>query len=210
MKKLLHIEASPRKKRSQSLAVARHLAEAWTEAHPSGKVETLDLWAAELPPFNEAALDAKYAIIHGQPHTDGEKAAWDRIARLAEQFKSADSILISTPMWNFGIPYILKHYFDLIIQPGLTFSYSPETGYTGLVTGKKAAVVYARGGAYGPGTGAESYDLQTKTVRQLLGFIGITDVEDILVEPTLAPDSTREAALRAAKALAHDTARKLS
>lgn len=210
MKKLIHIEASPRKKRSQSLAVAHHLAEAWTAAHPGGTVETLDLWAVDLPPFNEAVLDAKYAILHGQPHTPGEKAAWDRVARLAEQFKSADSILISTPMWNFGIPYILKHYFDLIIQPGLTFSYSPETGYTGMVTGKKAAVVYARGGAYGPGTGAEAYDLQTKTVRQLLGFIGVTEVEDILVEPTLAPDATREAALHAANKLARETAQKLS
>lgn len=53
-------------------------------------------------------------------------------------------------------------------------------------------MVYARGGAYGPGSGAEAYDLQTKTVRQLLGFIGVTDVEDILVEPTLAPPDVVE------------------
>ena len=53
-------------------------------------------------------------------------------------------------MWNFGIPYILKHYIDLIVQPGLTFSFSPSEGYKGLVTGKPVTVVYARGGAYGP------------------------------------------------------------
>lgn len=192
MKTLLHIEASPRKARSHSLNAARRLGDAWLAAHPGGHIDTLDLWAAPLPAFNEAALDAKYAILHGQPFTAEQKAAWDSITALAERFKAADSILISTPMWNFTIPYILKHYFDLIIQPGLTFSYSPETGYTGLVTGKKAAVVYARGGAYGPGSGAEAYDLQTKTVRQLLGFIGVTDVEDILVEATLAPPDVVE------------------
>jgi len=25
-------------------------------------------------------------------------------------------VLISTPMWNFGIPYKLKQWFDLIVQ----------------------------------------------------------------------------------------------
>ncbi|MDX6766185.1 MAG: NAD(P)H-dependent oxidoreductase [Candidatus Methylacidiphilales bacterium] len=193
MKKLLHIEASPRKQRSHSLAAARQLIDLWRQSHPDGNVETLDLWSAELPPFNEAALDAKYAILHGLPHTDAEKAAWDIIAGYAAQLTSADAIVISTPMWNFSVPYILKHYFDLVIQPGLTFSYSPETGYTGLVAGKKAVVVYARGGAYGPGTGAEAYDLQTRTVRQLLGFIGVSDVTDVLVEPTLAPADVQEA-----------------
>lgn len=193
MKTLLHIESSPRKQRSHSLQTARRLIEAWQAAHPDGRVETLDLWSVDLPAFDGALIDAKYAILHGQPHDSAQKAAWERIVTLAKQFSSADAFVISTPMWNFTIPYILKHYFDLIIQPGLTFSYSPETGYTGLVTGKKAAVVYARGGAYGPGTGAEAYDLQTKTVRQLLGFIGVTDVEDILVEPTLAPAEAQEA-----------------
>jgi FMN-dependent NADH-azoreductase len=191
MKKLLHIEASPRKERSHSLAIARHLVETWTLANPGGTADSLDLWSTDLPAFNGALIDAKYAILHGQPHRPEEKAAWDRITALANQFKSADVLVISTPMWNFGIPYILKHYFDLIIQPGLTFSYSPESGYTGLVTGKKAAVVYARGGAYGAGSGAEAYDLQTKSVAQLLGFIGVTDVTSILVEPTLAPDAAR-------------------
>ena len=47
----------------------------------------------------------------------------------------------------------MKHLIDVIVQPGLTFSFSPTEGYKGLVTGKKAAAVYARGGAYGPGTG---------------------------------------------------------
>lgn len=50
-------------------------------------------------------------------------------------------------MWNFGIPYRLKQYIDILVQPGYTFSYSPEQGYTGLVN-KPAAVVYARGGDY--------------------------------------------------------------
>jgi FMN-dependent NADH-azoreductase len=103
-------------------------------------------------------------------------------------------------MWNFGIPYILKQYLDLLLQPGLTFGFDPAKGYFGLVTGKKAALVYSRGGAYGPGTGAEGYDHQTRYLGQALGFIGLTDQQNILVEPTLAggPDA-KDAAVSKAK-----------
>ena len=54
-------------------------------------------------------------------------------------------------MWNFSIPYRLKHYLDIIIQPTYTFSYTPETSYQGLVTGKPIFIAYARGGAISDG-----------------------------------------------------------
>jgi len=114
--------------------------------------------------------------------------------------------LFSLPMWNFGVPYVLKHLIDVIVQPGLTFSFSPTEGYKGLVTGKKAVAVYARGGAYGPGTGAEAYDLQSKTLGGILGFIGITDVTSIFVESTLAAPADLEATVKKAKELAVSTA----
>jgi FMN-dependent NADH-azoreductase len=185
MSKLLYIESSPRKERSASVAVANNFLSTYRAAHPEDTVEVLDLWATDLPRFDAATIDAKYAIMHGQSFTAEQKSAWDAVVRITEQFKSADKILISAPMWNFGIPYILKHYIDILLQPGLTFSFSPTEGYKGLVTGKPAAVVYARGGAYGPGTGAEAYDQQTRYLAQVLGFIGFTDVKSILVEPTL-------------------------
>jgi FMN-dependent NADH-azoreductase len=186
MAKLLYIESSPRKERSASHTVATQFLDAYRAAHPGDTVEVLDLWHTDLPRFDAAALDAKYAVIQGQSFTPEQKAAWDAVVRIAEQFKSADKYLISVPMWNFGIPYILKHYIDVLVQPGLTFSFTPAEGYKGLVTGKPAAVVYARGGAYGAGTGAEGYDQQTRYLQQILGFIGFTDVKTILVEPTLA------------------------
>ncbi len=74
-----------------------------------------------------------------------------------------------------------------------------SAGYKGLVTGKPAVVVYARGGAYGPGSGAEGYDQQSGYVRQLLGFIGFTDVKEVFVEPTLASATSKDEALAAAR-----------
>ena len=118
-----------------------------------------------------------------------------------------DKYLLSLPMWNFGIPYTLKHYIDVLVQPGLTFSYTPSEGYKGLVTGRPAAAVYARGGAYGPGSGAENYDKQSDYLRHILGFIGLTDVKQIFVEPTLAGPDAKEKAVAMAKENAEKLAR---
>ena len=104
------------------------------------------------------------------------------------------------------MPYVLKHYIDVLIQPGLTFSFDPQSGYKGLVTGKKAVAIYARGGAYGPGTGMEDYDLQSKTLTGILGFIGLTDLVNIFVEPMLGPPEVSEAGSAKAEELAVSTA----
>jgi FMN-dependent NADH-azoreductase len=206
MSKLLYIEASPRKSRSKSIEVAQVFLSTLQNAHPTVEVDNLDLWATELPSFHGDTVDAKYAILHGQPHTPEQAQAWHRVAAVIERFKSADWYLFSLPMWNFGVPYVLKHLIDVIVQPGLTFSFSPTEGYRGLVTGKKAVAVYARGGAYGSGTGAEAYDLQSKTLGGVLGFIGVTDVTSIFVEPTLAAPADVEATIKKAKELAASTA----
>jgi FMN-dependent NADH-azoreductase len=101
-------------------------------------------------------------------------------------------------MWNFSIPYKLKHYIDLLVHRGLTFSFTPEEGYKGLVTGKPLVAVYARGGAYRPGSGAESWDQQTPYLRHILGFIGLTDIREIFVEPTEASPTSKDEAVAVA------------
>ncbi len=82
-------------------------------------------------------------------------------------------------MWNFGIPYRLKHYFDVIAQAGADLRLRAGQSYFGLVTGKPSVNVYASGGVYTPGSGMDAYDLQSKYLRQLLGFMGITDLKEI-------------------------------
>jgi FMN-dependent NADH-azoreductase len=185
MSKILHIICSPRGDRSASLTVAKSFLESYREKNPGDQIETLDLWTARIPEFNGETIKAKYAIMHGEKFTPEEDAAWKAVVALADHFKSADKYVISMPMWNFSIPYKLKQYIDVLVQPGLAFSYSPEKGYTGLVTGKPLVAIYARGGAYGPGSGAEGYDSQSSYLKQILGFIGFTDIKEVFVEPTL-------------------------
>jgi FMN-dependent NADH-azoreductase len=198
MEKILYIESSPRKSRSSSIAISHIFLKEYQKLHPQDELITLDLWQKELPAFDGDTIDAKYAIMHGEKHTDEQKAAWKKIETLIEEFKAADKYVISLPMWNFGIPYILKHYIDLIVQPGYTFKFSPQSGYEGLITGKKIVVIYARGGAYGPGSGAEGYDLQKSYMESFLHFIGFKDIQSIIIEPTMAGKESKEKAIELA------------
>ena len=193
MARLLYIETSPRKDSSASIEAAKTFIGEYKRTHPEDVVETLDLWTTHLPEFDGHVIDSKYAILHGLEHTDEQRQAWKGVEDVIGKFNEADKYLFSLPMWNFGIPYKLKHYIDVIVQPGYTFSFSPEEGYKGLVTDKPIAVIYARGGAYGPGTGAESYDLQKAYLEHILGFIGFKDFQTLLVEPTLvSPEDNKK------------------
>ena len=205
MAKLLYIESSPRKNRSKSIAVASAFMDTYKTLHPSDEIVKLDLWEKVLPEFDGYTIDAKYQVLHGQGFDANQQQAWQNVVDVCNEFKAADKYLFSLPMWNFGIPYKLKHYIDVIAQPGQTFSFDPATGYSGLVTGKPVAVVYARGGAYGSDA-AKGLDLQKGYMELILGFIGFTNIQSITVEPTLAaPDDvakTEAAAVAQAKSIA--------
>ena len=185
MSKLLYIESSPRKERSKSIRVASAFLDAYKQSHPGDEVVVLDLWEKKLPDFDGYTIDAKYQVMHGQGFDANQQTAWQAVVDVCEEFTSADKFLFSLPMWNFGIPYKLKHYIDIIAQPGQTFSFDPATGYSGLVTGKPVAVVYARGGAYSSDA-TKGLDFQKGYMDLLLGFIGFANIQSILVEPTLA------------------------
>ena len=184
MASVLSIVASPRAE-SNSLAVAHAFLDAYRQGHPDDTVETLDLFTADLPAFAAPLAKAKYAVLGGGQPTDDAERAWAAVIEIVNHFKAAEKYVFAVPMWNFGIPYRLKHYIDLLVQPHLTFRYSPDAGYSGLVTGKPAFVAYARGGAYGEGSGLEAMDHQKPYLEQILGFIGFTDIRSVLVEPML-------------------------
>lgn len=207
MARILHLNASPRGG-SRSLAVAKAFLDTYLEKNQSDTVETLNLFEASLMPFDGDVMQAKYAVLGGATPTPEQQAAWDQVKALAAHFASFDKYVINVPMWNYGVPYVLKQYIDILTQPGITFSYTPEEGYKGLVTGKKAFVVYARGGEYAEGTPAAAIDHQKPWFNFALNFIGIKDLVTVDVEGTLygkqVADERTAAAIVAAKPLAEN------
>ncbi|UTV41918.1 NAD(P)H-dependent oxidoreductase (plasmid) [Ensifer adhaerens] len=187
MTSLLYVECSPRKQRSASIEVAQSFLEAYREKHPGSTVQQMNLWNTDLPEFDEETMGAKYTGLSGGVRTFSQEAAWRRIEQLAKPFLAADNIVFAVPLWNFSIPYKLKHLIDLISQKDVLFNFD-GTGFSGRLTGKKAAVIYARGLDYlsnSTSTPQAEYDFQRPYMEMWLNFIGISDISTIIVEKTL-------------------------
>ena len=210
MSKLLHLSASPRGTASESLAIAATFVDTFSDVRPDIAVEHWDLWDGTLPPFGAAAAGAKMSIFAGQDPAGEQAAAWVAVHRTFERFAAADYYLFSVPMWNHGVPYILKQFIDVVSQPGLVFGFDGNTGYTGLVTGKKAVVVYTSA-VYGDDRGPQfGVDFQAPYFNDWLRWAGITDVTQITFRPNLAvedPEPGRQAAHAAARDAAKTLAR---
>ena len=192
MSKLLHIQGSPRGNRSRSRTIVDEFLSTYQTKNDKDEVEILDIWSAGLPNFDGAMLQAKYAVINSDEQTDEQKTAWAIVQNFFNQFNSADKYLLTVPMWNFGIPYRLKQYIDVITQPGMAWSYSPEDSYKGLLKDKSAVVIYTSGDRYSQGTGFESFDLQKPHINLWLNFIGVSDIVELKLEGTLFPDDNNE------------------
>lgn len=201
-RRLLHIDASPRGERSRSRAIAQSFLSAVAANKNAPDVEQMDLWQAKLPDLGDGMIEGRYDLIAGNKVAPELAAKWQAIQRIVDHFLSFDAYLISTPMWNFGLPYPLKHYIDVITQPGMTFTNDAEGNVEGHAAGKKAMIIAASALPIAPDGPLEHLDFQLRYLQSWLGFIGVTDMQSLRVAPTYGPDETVEAAMRDAEAKA--------
>ncbi len=205
--RLLHISASPRGAASESLSIAHSFLETFEETHPDVDVEAFDLWDGTLPAFGPDAAAAKMAVFAGvEPQNDAARA-WAAAQATFRRFDAADRYLFSVPMWNHGVPYILKQFIDVVSQPGMVFGFDAATGYQPLLHGKKAAVVYTSavyGPDHRPGFGT---DFQQPYFDDWLRWAGIVDIEEIIFRPNLVTDDA-DCARQSAHAAARDIAKR--
>lgn len=191
--KLLHIIATPREKESSTLKVTEGFFEGLKKCDPDCKVDILNVTKEKLPPMTVKAVNGKYVLLGGRDMPENLKPSWEDIIKHIQRFLSADGYVISTPMWNFSIPYYLKHYIDVILQPKYLFRYT-ETGPEGLVKNKKMVVITSRGGDYSPESPSHAYDFQEPYIRAVFGLAGITDITFINAQPmdALGPLAQKE------------------
>ena len=204
---LLHVSASPRGASSDSHTLVGAFLSTHRRAHPDVAVEELDLFDGKLPAFGRLAAEAKMAAWGGGQPSAEQQGEWDAARAVFDRFAAADAYLFSVPMWNAGVPYVLKQWIDIISQPGWLFSFTPDVGYSGLIRAKKAAVIYTSG-VYQPGAPrAYGNDFHAAFFNDWLRFAGFTDVVEIRWQPTVLTatrDTDKTAALqRAAAAGSH-------
>ena len=216
MSKLLYLEASPRNENSYSSRAAKVFLDTYREANPDDVIDRYHLFEDEVPVFDQEAANQKMEHIQSLiKHRRGIEPVgkWAAVVGEIDRLKSADKILISSPMWNFSIPYVLKQWIDVIVQPGLTFGVNREGKYGGLLRDKRMQLILAAGSAYARRfplpEDAPKTDFQTCYLEHIANYIGIEDVRTIHIGPTeaLPRAEVRErfsAAMEAVRAAARD------
>jgi FMN-dependent NADH-azoreductase len=165
---ILQINSSVRGGASESTRVAGAIVAKLVAANPGAKVTVRDLAANPHPALDDAALGALFTPADQRTAIQAARVALDDA--LIAQAQAADVIVLGAPMYNFGLSVQLKTWFDALLRAGVTFKYT-ESGPVGLLTGKKVYVATARGGIY-----PADADPQVPHIRQLLGFVGLSDV----------------------------------
>jgi len=201
MTKLLFIQASPRGQQSKSIEVAQTYLDALKATDPALEIDVLSLWQTELPAFDGDKAAAKVNVMLGQEQNDVQNTAWDQIVEIASRFISADRYLFAVPMWNGTIPYRLKHYIDIIHQPGLLWGLEPDTGYFPLLKNKHATLVLTAG-AYADSLPSPAFgvDYQSTYLKAWLNQAGVTAIDEVRLQPTLLTPNPKGAFEQAKKA----------
>ncbi|WP_026204977.1 FMN-dependent NADH-azoreductase [Actinomycetospora chiangmaiensis] len=184
--RLLDVRSSPRGPESSSRAVADALVAAAHEACPTLEVDTLDVWATDLPDFDASTIGTKYKLVSGDELSAEEDHAWAVIRNLVDRFRAADRIVVGAPMWNWSIPYRLKHLIDLVSQRGELFEFDGQE-YSPALSVPRGAVLAVRGhsrdGTTMPIPGPPT-DFHVDFVRFWLQIIGVREVDVLRVEHT--------------------------
>jgi FMN-dependent NADH-azoreductase len=197
MSNILYITASIR---SDSDSVSRGLGQRLVDglaARDGASVTVRDLAANDLP-FMTAAIFG--ANLTAPADRSPEQAALAAIAdTLIAELQAADTIVIASPVYNFGPPSTLKAWADLVARAGTTFRYT-ATGPEGLLTGKRAYLAIASGGT----PVGSDFDFMSRWLTFFLGFLGITNVTTVAADGIIGEGG--EAKILAAQAAAEKLA----
>ncbi|MFZ2310166.1 MAG: NAD(P)H-dependent oxidoreductase [Patescibacteria group bacterium] len=163
----------------------------------TGEVEHLDL-VKNLPDFFLAdSLNAYYKRNYMGVALDSEELkTLEKMDRMTSQLKTADILILAFPMHNFSMPAAVKAYFDSILLKGETWDMN-DSGYIGLLKGKKALVLSSSGGRYNEELGTKAWDFVTSQTQVLLGFMGFES--QIVIAQGLASQNRVEENLKIAE-----------
>lgn len=190
MTRALVITSSILAENGQSNVLANHFVEQ-ANARDNVELTQRDVVKNSLPHLDISELGA-WQVAAEERNAEQASLAKHSDELLAE-LRANDVLVLAVPMYNLGIPSQLKAWFDRVLRAGETFRYT-ENGPQGLVEGKRAIILAARGGQY---AGTE-FDSQTPHLKSMLGLMGITDVSVVYAEGLNMGEQQRESAIKEA------------
>ena len=206
MRQVLCLTSSPRRDTSYSNLVAARVLKELRSLYPESAVIIRDLAGQPLPHIDADFVTATRSVAGAR--TKRQKALIEQSDILVDELLRSDTIVIAAGMMNFGIPSSLKAWIDYVVRPNATFRYT-EHGTKGLLSGRRAILVLARGGIYSGGP-LKTAEHDESYLRTVLNFLGIADIQSILIEGIgLGPEAAEravDAAIRRASRVAHAAA----
>jgi len=185
MSKILAVQGSPRGERSHSRRLVEGFLQTYLDSHADASLQRREVGRVAVPPVSEGWIAAAF---HPEPaeRTAVMQADLALSDALVDELLAADRLVISAPMYNFGIPSGLKAWVDQVVRIGRTFDFIADdqaNPYRPLVLGRKALIVTTRGDrGYGPGGVNAAMNHADVYLKAVLGFIGITEVDVVAVE----------------------------
>ena len=192
---LLRIDSSARTEGSHSRRLADQARARWQAAFPNGRVLHRDLAAQPIGHIEAATIQGFYTPADQM--TPALRAATAQSDALIAEIKAAHTLLISAPIYNFSVPSALKAWIDQVVRINQTFSFD-SSGFKGLVTGPRAVLILAYGGA-GYGDAMAGFDHLKPYLTSVLNFLGIADVRAVAAEATTADVDTVAQAMASAE-----------
>lgn len=198
MKRILHVDSSPRGDRSISRTLTKGFIAAWKEMFPGDTVTYRNLGHYPVPLIDESWIAASFTPPEQiTSHLATVLALSDE---LIDELLVADLWVFGIPMYNYSVPANFKAYIDQIVRVRRTFIVNQRGEYEGLVHNKKVIVITARGGVFSPSTPNAEFDFQEPFVRAIFNLIGVTDITFIHAENLAGGAEARQQSLSDARA----------
>ncbi len=179
---ILRLDTSPRKTDSLSRQLANKVQEHLLSLNPSLGVKVRDLSSENLPHISNETITGFYTAPSNM--STGLKAATALSDELISELKAANTLIISAPMYNFGMPSSLKAWVDQVVRINQTFAFDGHS-FEGLVPVKRAVLVLAYGATgYTADGDFAAMNFLEPYLKALMGFLGIDDVKIIRIEGT--------------------------
>ncbi len=191
MKNLLRIDSSLFAENGVSTQLAETLQQGLINRHPELEVTHRNFAKEPIPHVDGNVLQA--LMTQEEDRTAEQKAKVDFADNLINELRSADTVILTAPMYNFSVPSMLKAWFDYVARAGVTFKYT-ATGAVGLLENKKVYVITTRGGIHKD----QPHDTEVTFIKTFLSFIGLNDVEVVYAEGLNMGDQ-RETAIKEAE-----------
>ncbi len=193
---VLRLDTSPRINDSISRKLANQVVDHSLNLNPSLNIKVRDLSTENLPHISEQTITGFYTSANEM--SQELKSATALSDQLIDELLFANTLLISAPMYNFGIPSSLKAWVDQIVRINKTFSFE-DGALKGLVPIRRAILVLSYGATgYSSDGNLKEMNFLQPYLTSLMAFLGITDTRVVSVEGTNGDAKTLEAQISSA------------